>query len=349
MLFCTQLKFHFSVGIHLCDRCTPVNSFIMTDYELLAYKTGYVILIVIITLICSILPLSLTKVSPALQTRILSLCNSFAGGVFLASGFVHLLNEAIEMADDLGWGDYPVGSILSVMGFLTVFGIEQVLLAEFGHSHSHSSPEESEHDHGHSHDSVEIISSDTSEVVVEMELRGEPEKEITKIEEEPVEMEPTNPQKSGLSFVSIAIVIILSTHSFFTGVTIGVQETVTSTTEILFTVLSHKWVEAFALGSNLLRNGESVMTIIKLSLVYSFTLPFGVIAGTIIINILSEDYANIVTMAATAFGSGSFVYVAIVDILMAEFKDEKDRILKFLLVTGGFLCISALFIFFDND
>ena len=321
--------------------------------ELLVAKFLYVLSIVALSLVCSLLPLLLKKVNPRTQQRTLSLSNSFAGGVFLAGGFVHLLTEANEMVDDLGWSEYPVGGILSVVGFLTVFFIEQVVLAKLGHNHSHSTgPEESNH-----HTDTPLEASPVELEPFELEVlpnKESPNESSPRSQRQPKTdantSEPTiTPERRRYSFVSIALVVILSAHSFFTGATMGAQRDLTSTTEIFFTVITHKWIESFALGTNLVRNGESIASVLQLALVYSITLPAGVLCGAIVVVLLSEHFAEVATMLATGFGSGSFIYIAIVDILVLEFTPHADKMVKFAIVSAGFICVTAIFVAFDND
>jgi len=321
------------------------------------YKILYVVLIVVLTVFFTLLPLSLKKVEPALQTRVLSLCNSFAGGVFLASGLVHLLSEADEMVRELGepWNEYPIAGILAVAGFLTVFFIEQVLLSKLGHTHSHGDPVHEKHtEPGLEAAEYEMEEKKPAPVRIEAHSETVDTNNFTaEIENEAtVTTEKIDPVPSSvnfpLSFTSIALVIIISAHSFFTGVTMGAQSDLAATTEILFTVLSHKWIEAFALGSNLIRNGETVGNIIKITLAYSLTLPLGVITGAVVI-LVSAQFADVSTMIATGFGSGSFIYVAIIDILVVEFASKLDTVSKFSLVSAGFICLTTLFVIFDSD
>jgi len=320
-------------------------------------KLLYVLAIIILSVTCSLAPLLFSKVNLRFQRRVLSLCNTLAGGVFLAAGFVHLLTEASEMAEDLGWGEYPVAGILAVLGFLAIFFIEQVLLAELdeyfaiAHTETELSTINSSTDEemqppldksiSDEADQVEIITSedpDNTQSIDDNDDFSAPEN-ITEVAK----------NKKPSSFVSLALVVILSSHSFFTGITMGVQQDITSTTEIFFTIISHKWIESFALGTNLIRNGESIANVVQLSVIYSVALPCGALCGGIVPFFLPSQVTAVATMIATGFGAGSFVYIAIIDILILEFALKTDKLLKFFTLTLGFLCLTSLFIAFDSD
>jgi len=313
-------------------------------------KLLYVLAIILLSVTCSLAPLLFSKVNLKFQRRVLSLCNALAGGVFLAAGFVHLLTEANEMAEDLGWGDYPVAGILAVIGFLAIFFIEQVLLAEL-EEYLSTSRNETELE-------TRTPTPDVEEADLPQDPSSDPEKPEIIVESSVMEVDDfTAPEtvaevvknKKPSSFVSLALVVILSSHSFFTGVTMGVQQDLTSTTEIFITIISHKWIESFALGTNLIRNGETIASVVQLSLIYSVALPCGALCGGIVPFFLPSQVTAVATMVATGFGSGSFVYIAIIDILILEFSLKSDKLLKFATLSIGFLCLTALFVAFDND
>ena len=109
---------------------------------------------------------------------VLSLMNSFAGGVFLAMAFIHILPESVEQYNDAmkeeepavatgksasastaaaaekdhdheehGAHIFPLPYLLFFVGYMMVLLIDRVLAGEHGHGHGgHSGAEHSEHD-----------------------------------------------------------------------------------------------------------------------------------------------------------------------------------------------------------
>jgi len=61
----------------------------------------------------------------------LSIANTFAGGVFLSTGLVHMLADANESLD-VG---YPVAFVVAGASFFLVMLIEQAVHTHHGHSH----------------------------------------------------------------------------------------------------------------------------------------------------------------------------------------------------------------------
>ena len=69
--------------------------------------------------------------------RILGWGNSFAAGVFLAAGLVHMLPDADEIWTGLGWS-YPMAFALAGFAFAFMLLVEHVLLPEQAHQEVHA-------------------------------------------------------------------------------------------------------------------------------------------------------------------------------------------------------------------
>ncbi len=69
----------------------------------------------------------------------MGLGNAFAAGVFLGTGLIHLLTEAIERWSELGWS-FPIAPTLAALGFMALLLVEHVLLPQSVHEvvHAHS-------------------------------------------------------------------------------------------------------------------------------------------------------------------------------------------------------------------
>ncbi len=74
--------------------------------------------------------LSLKLSSSKNSRRLFSLGNSFAAGVFLAAGLLHMLPDANEGFEQ--FGDFPWASLGCAIGFIMILFLERVLLA--GHN-----------------------------------------------------------------------------------------------------------------------------------------------------------------------------------------------------------------------
>ena len=151
------------------------------------------------------------------------------------------------------------------------------------------------------------------------------------------------------NWLTIVLMIVLSVHSIIAGLAMGVQSSLSSVIDIFIAIIAHKWVEAFALGISMMRDGIRPLRMLLLAAVYSCMTPLGALIGTLLSLALSGDAATIFTAVTTGIAAGTFVYVAVVDILVTEFMDSRDKYLKFFMTILGFVLMSGLFVLFDHE
>ncbi len=97
--------------------------------EIFIFKAAAVFLIIFGGLAGGLAPLKI-GITPR-GRRLLSLGNSFAGGVFLGAGLIHMLPDSIEKFDSLAGGSgYPFAALLCGGGFLLVLFLEKTLVGE---------------------------------------------------------------------------------------------------------------------------------------------------------------------------------------------------------------------------
>ena len=100
-----------------------------SDLENFIVKGCMAIIVFVIGISFGSLPLLTSKVSDNLRDRVLGVCNSFAAGIFLAAGFIHLLSEGIDLFLEL----YPEIEIVNLalvfapLGFVVTFFIDKVI------------------------------------------------------------------------------------------------------------------------------------------------------------------------------------------------------------------------------
>lgn len=79
----------------------------------------------------------LARSSVARNTRFLSWGNSFAAGIFLSIGFVHMLSDAVRQFHTLGWDPGTV-FFLAAAAFVLMLLLEHVLLPRDAHERLHA-------------------------------------------------------------------------------------------------------------------------------------------------------------------------------------------------------------------
>jgi solute carrier family 39 (zinc transporter), member 1/2/3 len=140
------------------------------------------------------------------------------------------------------------------------------------------------------------------------------------------------------------LMFILSIHSIITGIALGIENQMTQAAVILLAVLAHKGTASFALGVSLLRSNTSKKKFYSMISFFSFMTPLGVILGYLFSILLSGNAEQRFEAIFDALAAGTFLYIAIVDILNEEFATRKKLISKFffLLIGFGIMAVIAI-------
>jgi len=145
----------------------------------------------------------------------------------------------------------------------------------------------------------------------------------------------------GSSLAAYALLLVLSVHSIIGGIALGTEESATRALVIFIAIIGHKGTAAFALMVNLLRAQFQRREAIKLLIFFSLMSPAGIVLGSLLSTVLSGPAAHITIGGFDGIAGGTFLYVAVLDILEEEFARASDKGIKFgLFITG--LALMAL-------
>ncbi|QDU60993.1 zinc transporter ZupT [Planctomycetes bacterium Pan216] len=140
----------------------------------------------------------------------------------------------------------------------------------------------------------------------------------------------------------LVLLTVLAFHSFMAGVALGLPEDLITAMVLTGAILAHKGSAAFALAVSMLRVGMPRGTIFILVMVFSLMTPLGVGGGYLLGELLQGSDVHAVSSMVLAFAAGTFLYIAAIDILHAEFAFPLDRYPKFLAVCLGFALTAAV-------
>ncbi|XP_018425909.1 PREDICTED: zinc transporter ZIP3 [Nanorana parkeri] len=272
--------------------------------------------------------------------RILSLCNSFAGGVFLATCFNALLPAVRQkFVEVLKMGnvniDYPLAETVMLVGFfLTVF-VEQVILtfqkekrsfydletlnagSDAGSDSEYESPfissnqDNNQNERGHSHHAHSLNVRELS--------------------------------KSG-PLRLFSLVFALSAHSVFEGLALGLQEQGDKVLNLFIGVIIHETLIAVAMGVNMAKAKTPMRDAVKMAVLVSIMIPIGISIGMAIES--AQNMASSITSALLqGIAGGTFLFVTFFEILVKELEDKYDRLLKVLFLVLGYAVLAVLVFF----
>ncbi|KFP91345.1 PREDICTED: zinc transporter ZIP3 [Apaloderma vittatum] len=270
--------------------------------------------------------------------KVLALCNSFGGGVFLATCFNALLPAVREKLDEvLRQGnvttDYPVAETIMMVGFFVTVFVEQLILtfqkekpsfidletfnagSDVGSDSEYESPfiasprgrtsygEHGHHSHSHGFNIQELSRSSPLRLV--------------------------------------GLVVALCTHSVFEGLALGLQEEGSKVMSLFLGVAIHETLVAVALGISMAKTSLPLKDAVKLAVTVSLMIPLGICIGMGIESTQSAA-TSIISLLLQGIASGTFLFITFFEILVKELEDKNDRLLKVLFLVLGYAALAGL-------
>lgn len=269
--------------------------------------------------------------------RGLSLCNSFGGGVFLATCFNALLPAVRDKVDGVLQqlqisSGYPLAETMMMVGFFITVFVEQAVLTfrkekpsfidlETFNAGGSEAGSDSEYDapfiptprgrDGRSH-------------------RGHRHGHFG-----PSELAGAGPLRLA------GLVLALSAHSVFEGLALGLQEDGAKLGGLLLGVAVHETLAAVALGVSVAKAALGMKDAVKLAVAVSLMIPLGTVAGMGIESARTLA-GDVVSVLLQGLAAGTFLFVTFFEILSPELEDKQDRLLKVLFLILGYTALAVL-------
>ncbi|NXX23561.1 S39A3 protein, partial [Podargus strigoides] len=270
--------------------------------------------------------------------KVLILCNSFGGGVFLATCFNALLPAVREkLSEVLKQGnvttDYPVAETIMMVGFFVTVFVEQLVLtfqkekpsfidletfnagSDAGSDSEYESPfiaasrgrvlysDHAPHSHSHGLNIQELSRSS------------------------PLRL--------------IGLVFALCTHSIFEGLALGLQEEGGKLMSLFLGVAIHETLVAVALGISMAKSSLPLKDAVKMAVVVSLMIPLGMTIGMGIESTQSAA-SSITSLLLQGVAAGTFLFITFFEILAKELEDKNHRLLKVLFLVLGYTVLAGL-------
>ena len=258
------------------------------------------------------------------ESEALRITRTFAAGVMMGIGFIHLLNDGVSRLASISVGYPALGYTLATVGAMVVLGFEQIALtlvnqikteevapkkaignnehSEFGVGGAANRTEEIEdthehaHEHAHEHPVVMISGTASLSVIV----------------------------KAYMMELSIAV------HSVVIGVALGSmagKEREQPLQALLIGVCFHQFFEGMGLGCvvDQARIELGKVKVILFALTFALTVPMGVFVGILITDDQSLENGPTLDETLTAgclnsIAAGIVIYVALVEMVVDDFQ-----------------------------
>jgi solute carrier family 39 (zinc transporter), member 1/2/3 len=148
----------------------------------------------------------------------------------------------------------------------------------------------------------------------------------------------------GPAVTAYALIVILSIHSILAGAALGAEDTLVGSLVIFLAIIAHKGAAAFALGVEFQRSGFDRSKYLRLILLFASMTPLGIVLGAGLDHLLQDRYGRLFEGIFDSLAAGTFLYIAIIEIIGKEFTANTPSGLKFvMLCTGiGLMAVIAL-------
>ncbi|XXG71359.1 hypothetical protein AAC387_Pa07g0632 [Persea americana] len=272
---------------------------------------------------------SIPAISP--EKDVFFIIKAFAAGVILATGFIHVLPDAFDSLTspclkENPWGNFPFAGFVamgSAIGTLMVdayatgyytrshfgkakkangvageakqvngggFVDEERVVEHTGHAHLHTHAS-----HGHTHGSVGSIHDSSASELIRHRI-------ISQV-------------------LELGIVV----HSVIIGISLGASESPSTIEPLVAALCFHQFFEGMGLGGCIAQAQFKLKSTTIMSLFFSLTTPVGIALGIGIASIYRENSptALIVEGIFNSASAGILIYMALVDLLAADFMDTR--------------------------
>lgn len=264
--------------------------------------------------------------------------NMLSAGVMLSAGFCHLLADALPDIQ-AKVTNFPLGPFLTATGYLLTLVADELAVAISGHGHHHSSPSknpsskldvEGGDEVLNGHGGMQPLEIDTAKLVTHTDSSSN---------DNGLKSPPPTHQDPSVSFVTAVLLgAALSLHSVLEGAALGAQKEEKKQEDILIAIIAHKGLAAYALGASLMDSQASAKRFWSVALGFSIASPVGIFLGYI----LSSISSGVVSSSLSALASGTFLYVAMMEVIPKELADPSYKISKILIMLLGFFLMSIL-------
>ena len=141
------------------------------------------------------------------------------------------------------------------------------------------------------------------------------------------------PGQGGETFQPIypfILLVVLSIHSIIAGIALGLQAEVAASLLVMFAILFHKGSAAFALMVSVHAAGADRRRLWTVLTIFVMMTPLGILLGTVASGFFEGRAAVFIEGSFNALAAGTFIYIAILDVIDAEMSRIDDRIAHFV-------------------
>ncbi|XP_010460953.1 PREDICTED: probable zinc transporter 10 [Camelina sativa] len=262
---------------------------------------------------------------------------SFASGIILSTGFMHVLPDSFDMLsspclNDNPWHKFPFTGFVAMISAVFTLMVDSITTSVFTKSGrkdlradvaSAETPDQemgqvtSHHGHGHGHG----------------HSHGETDKELG-----------TYLQLLRYRVIAIVLELGIVVHSIVIGLSVGATNNTCTIKGLVAALCFHQMFEGMGLGGCILQAEYGWVKKAVMAFFFAVTTPFGVALGMAISKTYKENSPDsLITVGLlNASSAGLLIYMALVDLLAADFMGKKmQRSIKLQLKSYAAVLLGA--------
>ncbi|XP_023001679.1 probable zinc transporter 10 [Cucurbita maxima] len=235
---------------------------------------------------------------------------AFASGIILATGFMHVLPDSFDMLwsnclKENPWHKFPFSGFLAMMSAIFTLMVDSVATSLYTKKHNEVMPESRED----GHHELPVVSGG--------HFHGHHHRDIKEL----------NVGSQLLRYRVIAMVLELGivVHSVVIGLSLGATNDTCTIKGLVAALCFHQMFEGMGLGGCILQAEYKWMKKAIMAFFFSVTTPFGIALGIGLSKTYKENSpAALITVGLlNASSAGLLIYMALVDLLSADFMGPK--------------------------
>ncbi|XP_074270322.1 fe(2+) transport protein 1-like [Silene latifolia] len=279
--------------------------------------------------------------TPALVVKTL------ASGVILSTGFMHVLpdswaNLTSECLPENPWRMYPMSTLIAMFTTILTMMMDTIATAYYkkrgmkNRLHSHGG---GGHGHGHGHGGgVNVIHHIENDSGNETELVDQNNDKIV----QGGTVDDKESQLLRYRIVAQVLELGIVVHSVVIGLSMGVSNNPCTIRPLVAAMCFHQLFEGMGLGGCILQADYGIKMKAIMVAFFATTTPLGIAIGLAILNVYDENSpaALIIVGVLNAMSSGLLIYMALVDLLAADFMGPKLQ----ASIKLQFVCYAAVFL-----
>ncbi|CAH2078506.1 unnamed protein product [Thlaspi arvense] len=235
--------------------------------------------------------------------NIFTIVKCFASGIILGTGFMHVLPDSFEMLSsqclaEKPWHKFPFSGFLAMLAALVTLVIDSMATSLYT---SKNAVGIVPHGHGHGPATVNDVTLPTKDD------------------------DSANAQLLRYRVIAMVLELGIIVHSVVIGLSLGATSDTCTIKGLIAALCFHQMFEGMGLGGCILQAEYTNMKKFVMAFFFAVTTPFGIALGIALSTVYRDNSPTaLVTVGLlNACSAGLLIYMALVDLLAAEFMGPK--------------------------